>query len=56
MNGILRPAKFLIDGDEESIPHVGIWEDDDYWYVTSVTKLMRMGYGMVTVPTLISIS
>lgn len=30
-----------IDGDEESIPHVGIWEDDDYAHSDRINQYWR---------------
>ncbi len=33
--------KVVIDGDEESIPHVGIWEDDDYPHSDRINQYWR---------------
>ena len=33
--------KVVIDGDEESIPHVGIWEDDDYSHSDRINQYWR---------------
>ena len=33
--------KVVIDGDEESIPHVGIWEDDNYSHSDRVNQYWR---------------
>jgi len=30
--------KVVIDGDEESIPHVGIWEDDDFSHSNRISE------------------
>lgn len=31
----------VIDGDEESIPHVGVWEDDDYAHSDRINQYWR---------------
>ncbi len=33
--------KVVIEGDEESIPHVGIWEDDDYAHSDRINQYWR---------------
>lgn len=33
--------KVVIDGDEESIPHVGTWEDDDYAHSERINQYWR---------------
>ena len=33
--------KVVIDGNEESIPHVGIWEDDDYSHSDRINQYWR---------------
>ena len=33
--------KVVFDGDEESIPHVGIWEDDDYSHSDRINQYWR---------------
>jgi hypothetical protein len=33
--------KVVIDGDEESIPHVGVWEDDDYNHSNRINLYWR---------------
>jgi len=33
--------KVIVDGDEESIPHVGIWEDDDFPHSDRINQYWR---------------
>jgi len=33
--------KVVVEGDEESIPHVGIWEDDDYAHSDRINQYWR---------------
>ena len=41
--------KVVIDGDEESIPHVGVWEDDDYAHSDRINQYWRaVGLGKLT--------